>query len=115
MGDYIDEQDETYEDTDSIPDKDETMPSLQQETNGSKPIRKVLAVPEMQVSQQRNVKLYKSGEKTARQLHDERIFKSDKLREKYDLRYADSDRVNNLFLRAHINKLKKETEERKTT
>lgn len=111
--DIYDESQETYEDPYSDADKDETMPSLWEEPISAKPIRKVLGVPEVPLSQQRNVKLVQSGQKSSRQLHDERIFKSDKLRQKYDLRYADSDRVNNLFLRGHINKLKKETDERK--
>ena len=101
-----DEATEESEDSYSLPDKDETMPSLQETTISAKPIRKVLGVPEVPLPQQRNMKLYKSGEKTARQLHDERILKADKLRQKYDLRNKDPKEINDIFLRAHINKLK---------
>jgi hypothetical protein len=108
-----DESQETYEDPYGDADKDETMPGLYEETVSAKPIPKVLGVSEVPLSQQRNVRLYKEGEKTARQLQNEKVFQSDRLRQKYDLRYTDSDRVNNLFLRGHINKLKRETDERK--
>jgi len=57
--------------------------------------------------------VYKEGQQTAREKHDELVFKADTLRKKYDLRYVDSDRVNNIFQRGYINKLKRETEERK--
>jgi hypothetical protein len=113
MSDIYDESQETYEDPYGDADKDETMPGLWEEPISAKPIRKVLGMPEVPLSQQRILKLYQPGEKTARQLQNEKVFQSDRLRQKYDLRYTDSDRVNNLFLRGHINKLKKETEERK--
>ncbi len=101
-----DEASETYEDSYSIPDKDETLPSLSEKTISTKPIPKILGVPEMPFSQQRNVKLYKEGDKTARQLYDENVFRSDKLRQKYDLRNKDPKEINDIFLRAHIAKLK---------
>jgi len=57
--------------------------------------------------------VFRKGEKTTREKYEDLLIKSDSLRKKYDLRYADSDRVNNIFVRGYINKLKKETEERK--
>lgn len=59
------------------------------------------------------ITLFKDDEKTTREKVDDLVFKSDRLRQRYDLRYADSDRVNNIFQRGYIIKLKKETEERK--
>lgn len=104
-----DEATETNEDPYSLPDKDETMPSMSETTVSAKPIRKVLAVPEMSFSQQRNVKVIKEGQKTSRQLYEERIMRSDKLRQKYDLRNKDPKEINDIFLRAHIQKLKEKS------
>lgn len=59
------------------------------------------------------ITVFKDDEKTTREKYEDLLFKSDRLRQKYDLRYVDSDRVNNIFVRGYINKLKKETEERK--
>ena len=59
------------------------------------------------------ITIFKEDEKTTREKYEDLLFKSDRLRKKYDLRYTDSDRVNNIFVRGYINKLKKETEERK--
>jgi hypothetical protein len=59
------------------------------------------------------ITLFKDDDKTTRERYEDLIFKADRLRKKYDLRYVDSDRVNNIFQRGYINKLKKETEERK--
>ncbi len=59
------------------------------------------------------ITLFKDDQKTTREKYDELVFKADTLRKKYDLRYVDSDRVNNIFQRGYINKLKKETEDRK--
>lgn len=59
------------------------------------------------------ITLFKDDEKTTREKVDELVFNSDRLRKKYDLRYVDSDRVNNIFQRGYIIKLKKETDERK--
>ena len=38
-------------------------------------------------------------------------FKSDKFRKKYDLRYQDPEQINNFFVRAHVIKLRKATDE----
>lgn len=38
-------------------------------------------------------------------------FKSDKFRKKYDLRYQDPKEINNIFVRAHVIKLRQATEE----
>jgi len=104
-----DEASETDEDPYSLPDKDETMPSVSETTIGAKPIRKVLGVPEMPLSQQRNVKVIKEGEKTSRQLYDERMMRSDKIRQKYDLRNKDPKEINDIFMRAHIQRLKEKS------
>jgi hypothetical protein len=104
-----DEATETNEDPYGQPDKDETMPGLSETPISAKPIRKVLAVPELSFSQQRNVKVIKEGQKTSRQLYEERMLKSDKLRQKYDLRNKDPKDINDIFLRAHIQRLKEKS------
>jgi hypothetical protein len=71
VGDYIDESDEAYEDTDNIPDKDEIMPSMFQEKASPKPIHKVMGMPKLSFSKQRL---------------DDINYKSDKFREKNDIR-----------------------------
>lgn len=59
------------------------------------------------------ITVFKADQKTSREKYEDLLLKSDRLRKKYDLRYTDSDRVNNIFVRGYINKLKIETEERK--
>jgi len=59
------------------------------------------------------IRVYKDGEMTDKEKQQILEFKSDRLRRRYDLRYVDTDKVNNIFLKAHIIKLKKRTEEGK--
>ncbi len=95
MGDYIDELNETYEDSYESPDKDEVMPELQQEETSEEPVRAVLSVPKVWISKYRD-----------RKELDEIMFKNDTLRKKYDLRNVDESKINNIFMRAHIKQLK---------
>lgn len=95
------------EDPYSEPDKDETVPELQQDKTRSSQLPKILGVSEMSLSQWRhdNIRVVKEGEKTSREVQDEQMLKNDSLRKKYDLRNVDPKTINNIFLRAHIKEL----------
>ena len=72
-----DESKENYQDSDSDADKDETLPELREEKASDQPIRKISSMqkPKVQVHI-----------KTAREEYEERIFKYDTLRKRWDIR-----------------------------
>ena len=105
-----DEATETYEDPTEHEDRSEVMPSMRQEETSEKPIHKRTRVSKqkgrLQVQKQPHNSL-------ADHLHDlrEREFKTDRLRQRYDVRNKDPKEISNIFMRAHIQTLKKRTEE----
>jgi hypothetical protein len=118
MGDYIDEANDTFEDTSEYADKDETMSSVQSEEVSTKSVRsRELEVSEPKVSlrskkrmtpeqiQEYNAKII--AENKAR---EERFFKSDRLRIDHDLRNKDPKSINNIYVRWHVEELKRETD-----
>lgn len=108
---FIDEDeanDETKnEDPSESPDAVEDMPELQQEETSTESIHKKLAVskPKVQVRKQmlNNPLTYNREE------YEQRMFKADTLRKKYDLRNKDPKEINNIFLRAHVKQLKEKS------
>lgn len=107
MTEIIDEANETCEDPYSKPDKDEEVPSLRQEETSQKPIHRRMAVSK----QKRRLQVYVNP----RAEHDSLIFKNDSLRKRYDIRNIDPKKINNIFMRTHVEELKKRTEEGKIT
>ena len=55
------------------------------------------------------INLVKEGQKTSREIHDELMFKSDRFRQKYDLRNVDEKKINNIFMRSRIKQLKEKS------
>ena len=113
MDDVILEDDETaYQDPYADADKDESLSSLQQENTSEKPIHRRTRMSKqkgrLQVQKQPHNSL-------ADHLHDlrEREFKTDRLRQRYDVRNKDPKEISNIFMRAHVQMLKKRTEEGK--
>ena len=100
MSDVYDEATETYEDTYEQPDKDETMPELRQEETSEKPIHKRTTMPKQKVQVQKQSKYRNKSEV------DNILMKNDTIRKKYDVRYIDEKKINNIFMRAHIKQLK---------
>ena len=96
-----DESQETYEDTYSDADKDETMPQLRQEEASPPPVRQLSSVPEQKVPFQKY--------SDSRQRYEDAVFKNDTLRKKYDLRNVDPKSINNIFLRSRIKQLRERT------
>lgn len=111
MGDYIDESQETYQDTYSEPDKDETMPELQQEETSEKPIHKRTTVPKSKMQVQKQQPKFKVMTKTE---ETEIMMRNDTLRKKYDLRNKDPKEINNIFLRSHVKQLKERSNQTTT-
>ena len=112
MSSIIDEANESYETPDTVADKDEVMPSMRQEETSEKPIHRRTRMSKqkgrLQVQKQPQPSL-------ADHLHDlrEREFKTDRLRQRYDVRNKDPKEISNIFIRAHVIQLKKRTEEGK--
>ena len=112
MSSIIDEANESYETPDTVADKDEVMPSMRQEETSEKPIHRRTRMSK----QKGRVQVQKQPHKSlADHLHDlrEREFKTDRLRQRYDIRNKDPQEISNIFLRAHVQQLKKRTEEGK--
>ena len=112
MSSIIDEANESYETPDTVADKDESMPSMRQEETSEKPIHRRTRMSKQKGRLQ--VHCY-PRESLSDHLHDlrEREFKTDRLRQRYDVRNKDPKEISNIFMRAHVQMLKKRTEEGK--
>jgi len=91
------------------------MPSLQQEETGAKLIHKRMAVSKQKGRMSIQKYPCYPRESLSDHLHDlrEREFKTDRLRQRYDIRNKDPKEISNIFMRAHVIQLKKRTEEGK--
>ena len=112
MSEFYDESQEAYQDPYADADKDESLSSLQSQDTSEKPIHRRTRMSKqkgrLQVQKQPQPSL-------ADHLHDlrEREFKTDRLRQRYDVRNKDPKEISNIFIRAHVIQLKKRTEEGK--
>ena len=108
-----DEATETYEDPLESTDKDESLSSMRQEETSEKPIHRRTRMSKQKMQVQK-YPCY-PRESLSDHLHDlrEREFKTDRLRQRYDIRNKDPKEISNIFMRAHVIQLKKRTEEGK--
>ena len=115
MSSIIDEANESYETPDTVADKDEVMPSMRQEETGEKPIHRRTRMSKQKGRLQVQKQPCYPRESLSDHLHDlrEREFKTDRLRQRYDVRNKDPKEISNIFMRAHVQMLKKRTEEGK--
>lgn len=97
MDGVIDEAKEERISQDSYSREDESvaMSSVQQAKSKGQYVLKGKALSKVRISELRNKKTL-----------DDVMFKNDTLRKKYDLRNVDPKTINNIFMRAHIKKLK---------
>jgi len=105
---FIDESNEAFEDPTEHEDRSEVMPSMRQEETSEKPIHR-----RTRMSKQKGRLQVQKQPSLADHLHDlrEREFKTDRLRQRYDVRNKDPKEISNIFMRAHVIQLKKRTEE----
>jgi hypothetical protein len=115
MSSIIDEANESYETPDTVADKDEVMPSMRQEETSEKPIHRRTRMSKQKGRLQVQKYPCYARESLSDHLHDlrEREFKTDRLRQRYDVRNKDPKEISNIFIRAHVQMLKKRTEEGK--
>src|ERR1051326_5278528 len=111
----IDEANESYETPDTVADKDEVMPGMRQEETSEKPIHRRTRMSKQKGRLQVQKYPCYPRESLSDHLHDlrEREFKTDRLRQRYDVRNKDPKEISNIFMRAHVQMLKKRTEEGK--
>jgi len=116
LDDVILEDDETaYQDPYADADKDESLSSLQSQDTSEKPIHKRTRMSKQKGRLQVQKHPCYPRESLSDHLHDlrEREFKTDRLRQRYDVRNKDPKEISNIFIRAHVIQLKKRTEEGK--
>jgi len=112
---FIDESNEAFEDPTEHEDRSEVMPSMRQEETSEKPIHRRTRMSKQKGRLQVQKYPCYPRESLSDHLHDlrEREFKTDRLRQRYDVRNKDPKEISNIFIRAHILQLKKRTEEGK--
>src|ERR1043165_3916272 len=115
MVELYDESNEASEDTGADADETTLVSSMRQEETGEKPIHRRTRMSKQKGRLQVQKHPCYPRESLSDHLHDlrEREFKTDRLRQRYDIRNKDPKEISNIFMRAHVQMLKKRTEEGK--